>query len=209
MLEKITDYLLKTYKPNAIILHGSRARGKERQHSDWDFIFLYNSPESGQNGREIYKEQNIEFSSHLLPIGDIEQEFSIKLQGAKVVYEENSIGTDLLKRAYSYYQEGVHWPQKKVDDHKLWVEGRINGMRDNVNNEMIFSKYFADFYQRVFNYWYWILQHVHTQPIYIAMEQIADKDEEYFNLVAGLANQNTSLKEKVEIAEKISSRLFN
>lgn len=209
MLEKITEHIQKTYKPNAIILHGSRARGREREHSDWDFIFLYNFPDQGQKGRELYEKQNIEFSSHTLPIKDIEQEFSTKLQGAKVVYEEDLIGTNLLKKANLYYEQGVHWPLKKIEDHKLWVQGRINGMKDNVGNPIIFSKYLTDLYQRVFNYWYWILQHSHSQPIYIAVEEIADKDGEYFELVESLANPNTSAELKVEIAEKISCRLFD
>ena len=208
MQNDIVHYLKEKYKPNAIILHGSRARGREREHSDWDFIFLYNSANLGQKGRELYKKHNIEFSSHTFPIDDIEQEFSIKLQGAKVVYEEDSIGTNLLNKANFYYQQGVHWPLIKIEDHKLWVQGRIDGMRDNVGNPIIFSKYYTDFYQRIFNYWYWIVQHSHSQPIYIAVEEIAVKDSEYFELVASLSNQNTSLGEKVKIAEKISIRLF-
>ena len=66
MQEGIVNHLKEIHKPDAIILHGSRARGKEREHSDWDFIFLYNNATDVKNGRELYRNQNIEFSVHSL-----------------------------------------------------------------------------------------------------------------------------------------------
>lgn len=44
MKDLIVAHLIETYSPDTIILHGSRARGKERAHSDWDFILLYTNP---------------------------------------------------------------------------------------------------------------------------------------------------------------------
>lgn len=208
MQDAIIDHLREKYKPDAIILHGSRARGKEREHSDWDFIFLYNSPGQGCNGREMFNNQNIEFSSHAIPVNDIEEEFSIKLRGAKVVYEAGTIGTDLLNEASMYYEQGVYWSAEKINNHRLWAQGRIDGMRDNIGNPLIFTKYFTDFYQKIFNYWYWILQHSHSQPVYVAVEEIERKDPEFYVLLKSFASSDSSLEEKVEIAEKIKSRLF-
>lgn len=208
MLEKITEHLQKTYKPNAILLHGSRARGKERVHSDWDFVFLYYTPGQYQNGREVFAGQNIEFSMHVLPVEDIYNGFSNKLQVAQVVYEENSEGSDLLKRAAAYYEQGVYWTKEKLTDHKIWMQGRVGGMEDNLDNPMLFAKYHADFYQRVFNYWYWVLQNVHSQPFYIAIEEVAEKDSEYFELVQRFATTDTASEQKVTVAKEICQRLF-
>lgn len=208
MQENIIEYLKEKYKPNAIILHGSRARGKEREHSDWDFVFLYTSPGQGQNGRELFENQNIEFSSHILPFTDILEEFSNKLQVAKVVYEEGSVGTDLLTEATAFYQKGVYWSEEVIGSHKLWMRGRIGGMEDNVDNEMVFAKYHADFYQRVFNYWYWILQNIHSQPFYVAVEEVSKHDHEYYELIKQFASAEVALAEKVKISEKIYNRLF-
>ena len=142
MQEDIVDHLREIYKPDAIILHGSRARGKERASSDWDFIFLYNNPVNTPSGRKVYKDQNIEFSSFVLPIAveDVENEFSTKLQEAKVVYESNGEGTDLLDKANIVYREGVYWSPEKISNHKLWIQGRIDGMRDHVDDDVIFNK---------------------------------------------------------------------
>ena len=114
----------------------------------------------------------------------------------------------MLDKANDFYQQGVHWTEEKTDNHKLWVQGRIDGMRDNTENPVLFAKYFSDFYQRVFNYWYWIRQHSHSQPVYVAVEEITKKDPEYYELVNRFANTEVSTVEKVEIAEKIRDRLF-
>ena len=208
MQDKIANHLQEIYHPDAVILHGSRARGKGRPHSDWDFILLYNQPIDIKNGRESFEDQNIEYPVCILPVDDIYGQFEAKLLGAKVLYEKNTEATDILKKAEEFYARGVHWSPEKTSDHRLWLQGRINGMKDNVDNPVVFSKYFCDFYGRVFNYWYWILQHQHSQPIYIATEEISTKDPEYYGPVSALADQGTSLEEKVELSEKIGARLF-
>ena len=211
MLEDIIDHLKEVYIPDVIILHGSRARGREREHSDWDFIFLYNRQPEILSGRELYKGQNIEFGSYVLPVtfADVENEFSTKLQGAKVVYEKDAEGTMLLDEARAMYQKGVHWSKEKVGYHKLLIEGRIAGMKDNTDNPMVFSKYLADLYQRVFNYWYWLTQNSFSKPIYMAVEEVAEKDPEYYRLVSLLIDTSASPAEKVQAVEEIRDRLFS
>lgn len=208
MKDLIVAHLIETYSPDAIILHGSRARGKERSHSDWDFILLYTNPTNIKSGRILYENQNIEFSVHTFPVLDIFDTFNAKLQGAKVLYEKDTTGTALLNQAYDYYAEGVHWSPEKVADHKLWMEGRINGMRDNVDNPMVFEKYYTDLYSRIFNYWYWLLRNRHSQPVYIANEEIAKVAPIYHQLVMDLIDPESSLSQKVATAEKIQSLLF-
>lgn len=209
MQDAIVAYIKEKYQPTAIILHGSRARGKERPHSDWDFILLFDGEITTENGRELYQGHNLEFSTHSLPAAyeDIENLFSTKLQLAKVLYEKNGEGTKLLELAAAIYEEGVRWSPERVADHQLWMNGRIDGMRDSIDNPLIFAKFLADFYQRVFNYWYWLIEHTHSQPFYVAIEEVAEKDPEYFKLVSGLADQTTSPQEKVALAEAIRDRL--
>lgn len=209
MQETITAHLIDTYAPNAIILHGSRARGKAREHSDWDFVLLYSQATTVENGREMFLDQNIEYSIHQLPISDIIDEFGAKLQGAKVLYEKNDEGSTLLQQATNEYAQGVHWTTKRIANHKLWLEGRINGMKDNIDNPVVFNKYYSDFYGRVFNYWYWILQQQHSQPVYIAQEEVAEKDPVYYKLVSTFTSLSTGHDEKVVTGHKIFKRLFS
>lgn len=211
MQEEIVEHLKATYQPDAIILHGSRARGKAREHSDWDFILLYHNASDVKNGRELYKDQNVERTVHRLPITveGLEGEFSTKLQQAKVVYEKDREATDLLQQAAAVYQKGIHWSPEKLNDHKLWMQGRIDGMKDNADDPLIFAKYLADLYQRVFNYWYWIIERSYSQPFYIATEEVSQKDPEYHTLVSQLANSEVPPEEKVAAAEEIMKRLFS
>lgn len=208
MQDNIVSYLIEKYQPDAVILHGSRARGKERVHSDWDFILLYTKPTDIKSGRLLHENQNIEFSVHVLPVLDIFDAFSAKLQGAKVLCEKDNIGTTLLQQAADYYAQGVHWPQEKIASHKIWVEGRINGMKDNIDNPMVFHKYYTDLYSRIFNYWYWLLQNRHSQPIYVATEEIATEDPSYHKLVTDLIDPKSSPLQKITVAKNVQTILF-
>jgi len=114
----------------------------------------------------------------------------------------------LLKQAESYYSEGVHWPPEKVNGHRLWMKGRIDGMVDNIDNPIVFNKYFGDLSGRVFNYWYWVLKNKHSQPIYIATEEVAKSDPDYHRLVSKLVAVESSLSEKVDISRQIFTKLF-
>jgi hypothetical protein len=208
MQADIVNHLRETFNPDAIILHGSRARGRERANSDWDFILLFNGEPSTGTGRQLFKGQNLEYTTAVLPVADIYEEFGGKLQGAKVLYEKDGEGTALLNRAETTYAEGVHWSTVKLEGHKLWAIGRINGMKDSLDSPIIFDKYYRDFSGRVFNYWYWILQEKHSQPVYIAVDEVKEKDPEYFELVNSLITES-NLLEKIKAAEAIYNKLFN
>jgi len=208
MQERIINHILEIYNPEAIILHGSRARNKERENSDWDIVLLFSEQTEVKSGREFFEGQNIEYSVHTLPIEDIFSVFGAKLQNAKVLFEKDNVGSSLLRDADLYYEHGVHWSQEKIDAHKLWIEGRIQGMADSVDNPLLFHKYFSDFYDRVYNYWYWLKQHKHSQPIYIATEEIAEKDPTFYRLLLSLFEDDTSTKAQVHICSRIRDHLL-
>ncbi len=208
MVEKITNHLIEEFNPEAIILHGSRARNKERQNSDWDIVLLFSGQTEAKSGRKFFEGQNIEYSVHTLPIEDLFDVFGAKLQNAKVLFEKGDIGSSLLREADSYYKQGVHWPQEKIDAHKLWIEGRIQGMVDSVDRPLLFYKYCSDFYDRVYNYWYWLKQHKHSEPIYIAIEEIAEKDPTLYKLLSSLTENHTTLSDKVTLCREIADYLF-
>ncbi len=207
MQNSIVEYLKENFRPDSIILHGSRARGKERPHSDWDFILLYRQPTLVKNGRLFVDGQNVEYSVAVLPINDIFGTFDTKLNKAKVIFDTDNIGTGLIKDATVYYNIGVHWDEEKRNAHKLWLGGRIAGMRDNINNPLLFQKYFSDFYGRIFNYWYWLVAHRHSEPIYIAVDEIKEKDPTYYEIVFALVDGNTTSEKKTALADEIAQYL--
>ncbi len=206
--EKIKNVLIEKFDPDAIIIHGSRARGFEREHSDWDFFLLYNEETPHKSGRISVDGQNIEYTTATLPIADMWDTFGAKLSHAQVVYEKDSVGSALLTQAEKFYNDGVHWSDAKKEAHKLWFEGRIEGMRHYTDQPEMFYKYFSDLYSRLTNYWYWIKQHKHSEPIYVAIPEIADNDPKYADLLKQLADPKTTLEQKVAAAEAMSHHLF-
>ena len=208
MQNSIVEYLKENFEPDSIILHGSRARGKERPHSDWDFILLYRQPTLVKNGRLFVDGQNVEYSVAVLPITDIFSTFDTKLNKAKVIFDTNDKGAVLIAEATAYYNKGVHWDEDKRNAHKLWLGGRIAGMKDNTDNPLLFQKYFSDFYGRVFNYWYWLVAHRHSEPIYIAVDEIKEKDPIYFEMLCEMVASSSSLERRVQLADDIAQCLF-
>lgn len=208
MQENILNYLKYKYKPEGIILHGSRVCGMAREHSDWDFIFLYTKATDIKNGRDLFENQNIEFTINVLPSENIIETFNTKLQTGIVLYEEGNIATELLVAAQTEYAKGVHWPADKILDHKLWFEGRLYGMKDYVDTPEIFYKYYSDVYLRVFNYWYWLLRHSYSQRTYTALKDMETHDPVYYLLVKKLSSPEISLYDKYVTAEEIKNHLF-
>ena len=207
MEQDLTTHLRQTFNPTGIILHGSRAVGKERPHSDWDICLLFDSnTELPKNGRFFWQEQNVEYSCHQLPVADIEDQFGVKLQFGRVLYEYGSEATGLLQRAKELYQKPLGWIDSQKDNHRLWMLGRLDGMRDTIDQPIIFERYASDFYARITNYWYLALYDTNPKPIYIAIEEIKEKDSEYFKLIETYANGTH--EQKLSAAEEIYKRCF-
>lgn len=207
MEQDIISHLRETFSPTAIILHGSRAVGRERPHSDWDIVLLFDADsEMPKNGRLLWREQNIEYSCHKLPISDIEEPFGVKLQFGRVLYESNDEATKLLQDAKDLYEKPLGWIELQKEHHQLWMLGRLDGMRDTIDEPLVFERYASDFYARITNYWYLSLRDKNPKPIYLALEEIAQKDPEYFSLVEQFVEGTR--EQKIKAAEGIYQRCF-
>ena len=208
MEKEITEHLKELYRPVAMILHGSRAVGRERIHSDWDLFLLYKAEtELPKNGRLIWHDQNIEHTHHHLPVEDLEKEFGVKMQFGRILYESESEGTNLLVEAKDYYTKPAGWSEKNNNDSKLWMKGRVDGMRDTVHDPLLFERYASDFYARITNYWYWAIHDTFPKPIYLALEEIKDKDPDYFNLIEKFVCRDDR-NQRLAAAEAIMTRCF-
>lgn len=206
--DDITEYLKEKYEPSAIILHGSRANNMARDHSDWDFILLYESTENPGSFREKINDQNVEIQSAQLPVEDILDVFGNKLQYAKALYEKGDEGTELLKRAKELYQRGFVWPETWPNGVDLWMQGRIGGMEDNMKDPLLFYRYFSQFYPRAISDWFRVLHREYSKPEYLALPEISRRDPEYYKLLIRLVSSDASLSDKVETARNIHTRLF-
>ncbi|MEM9336733.1 MAG: nucleotidyltransferase domain-containing protein [Patescibacteria group bacterium] len=208
MEQQIVEHMREQFNPLSIIIHGSRAVGRERPHSDWDFFLLYDDArELPKNGRLIWNDQNIEFTHHQLPIKNIEDEFGVKLQFGRLVYDENGEGAELVARAKEHYSQPAGWSETDDYNHRLWMKGRVDGMRDTLDQPLIFERYASDFYARITNYWYWAIHDSFPKPIYLALEEIAEKDPGHLALIEQFVEETDRTK-RFEAAEEIKRRCF-
>jgi len=210
MEEKIIEYLKNKYSPSAIILHGSRAIGRAREHSDWDFLMLFHELPKPPDFREMVDNQNIEVISLKSDISEdkIISEMGTKLQNARVVFDVNSHGERVLNAAKKHYTKGFSWPDTWPNGPKLFMESKIDGMSDYVDEPEIFQKYLGTFYERALNYWYQVLHKMFSQPVYLAVETIKNEDPEYFLHLSALASPSVTNQDKIEHAQKIHAMLF-
>ena len=210
MEEKIIEHLKNKYNPSAIMLHGSRAIGKAREHSDWDFLMLFHELPKPPDFREIVNGQNIEVISLSADISDdgVINEMGTKLQNARLVFDSESNGDRVLKAAKAHYAKGFSWPDTWPNGPKLFMASKIDGMGDYVGEPEIFQKYLGTFYERALNYWYQVLHKKFSQPVYLAVETIKDKDPEYFAHLSALASSSVTNQEKIDHAQKIHGKLF-
>ena len=85
--QKIVAVLKEKYNPVAIFLHGSRAVGKERVHSDWDIVMLFTGDIPRKGYREEIEGEDVEWKAFNVPAEEssIHEVFDVYLQFAKVL----------------------------------------------------------------------------------------------------------------------------
>lgn len=210
MEEKLVAYLEEKYRPSAIILHGSRAIGRERARSDWDFVILCDPVPDPPDFRAIVQEQNIEVMSLGTALADeaIVAETGTALQHARVVLDTDDRGARVMETARVHFAKGFAWPAGWPEGPNLFMASRIDGMRDHIDEPEIFLKHLGTFYARALNFWFQILHGEFSQPVYLALEIIAKRDPAYLSHLCMLASPDTTSREKISHAEALQGRIF-
>jgi len=206
IIKKIRDL----YNPTAILLHGSRAVGMEREHSDWDIILIVEKDGLGKNGRIEIEGQDVELKFHVLPDGDFSvlNIFDIYLQFAKVLWEEGSVGTDLLEKAKAEYAKGPNLTDEELRKWKQFFEHKIAGMKDDVESLHMFFKHVNVLHNNAIRFWYEILHNQFSKPYYMAIPEIQEKDPGFKKLLDVLISNEVSNTEKIEAGEGVLKSLF-
>lgn len=209
-VEKIVEVLKAKYHPVAILLHGSRAVGKERPHSDWDILMLFDGNVPRRGYREIIDGEDIEWKAFKIPAAtdSIIGIFDMNLQFARMLWEENTAGSVLLEKASVAYSRG---PQLSPDDirrEKQFLDHKLFGMIDDINTPYMFLRHLGVFFNRVSNLWFEILHNEFPKPFYIAIPEIRERDAEYSQHLEVLYSSTTS-REKVDAGRWIVQKLFD
>ena len=185
MKKEITDYLLEKYSPEAIILHGSRVAGNEKENSDWDLWIVTDKPKNIVI--ENYKGSQLDADGVILPInGDLINTFGTTLKNAEVLYEKGTIGHDLVKRAHERYEKGRNLTKKEIENRINFITRRYNKIVDRVEDEGIVFLHVGVFYEVAVRYWFELLKNDWSLPIHEALPVIKEKDPRYYSLLKEL-----------------------
>lgn len=207
---EIVEYLKKTYSPISILLHGSRAVGKNRPNSDWDIIMIFDQEIPRKGHREEIAGEDVEwrafgFSSLQENIIDT---FDVYLQFAKVLWEVNHTGSEILKKAKDEYNKGPNLSPDQIKREKQFFYHKILGMKDDKETPYMFLRHLSTIFNRASNMWFEILHNEFAKPYYIAIPIIQEEDPEYYENLMNLCG-NVSNEEKILSAEWIFNKLYN
>ncbi len=207
--QEIIKYFRDKYNPEAILLHGSRAVGKERPHSDWDIIMMFDNEIPRKGFRENIGSEDVEWKAYLFPNmkESVIEVFGTYLQFAKVLWEKNMRANDLLRRAQVEYAEGPNLKVEEIEREKLFMQHKLLGMKDDVNTPDMFLRHLSVFFNRSSNLWFEVLHNQFPKPFYLAIPEIEEQDPDYFNQL-DILSSNADNGLKIKAAEDILKKLF-
>lgn len=209
MEQKLVEYFQEKYNPLAIILHGSRARGMARPHSDWDVLMVVkDKPNTALHG-DVFEGEMIDPEFLVLPLSDEHiLEHLHKFQNVKILLDTENVGSSLIQRADIFTAQGINLTKVEIENCKHFLLRAIYRLEDTLDDDMLFHyRFWKDCFSRAFKYWYEIKHNQYQKPLYIARQEIAEKDPEYFEMIKPLWESNDN-KTKLETAKKFFNYIF-
>jgi len=207
--DAIVSLLRERYGPVGILLHGSRAVGMERMHSDWDVSLLFTEMPVLTLNREELAGEDVEWTAVRVPVAAdaIQEAVGLELQHAKVLWEDEShAGTKLLEQAATFYGKGVRLSEADRAKYKQYLSHKVAGMQDDIETSYMFLRHQYAFFLRASNWWFEV-RGMYPKPFYLAMPFIRDHDPEYHGLLLTVSSKGSN-EAKVSAARQLVSRLF-
>jgi predicted nucleotidyltransferase len=206
MENQIVEYLKDKYKAEAIILHGSRAKGKNRDNSDWDLIILTSLDIRGIP--EEYLEQKLDVTTVRVPVDEkYIREYTSFLNTGRVLFDnKESLGEQIVNKAKEYFLLGKNLTKEEIESRKQYLLRSIDRMEGVINSPEMFFLYLGFFYTKAIQYWFEIKNRF-SKPAYEAFEDIKSQDQNYYSLLKVLHSQVPN-EQKLNAAKEIIPLLF-
>lgn len=205
--EKLKSYLLDKYHPLAIILHGSRASGKNRPHSDWDVNVVVNQDTPTE--QTILDGDAIDVEAIRMDVSDdaLMDRVGNNFHSAKILFDIDGVGENLVRRAQALAEKGRVLSPEEYQSRKSFLFRLINRLVDaGESNPIVFDYQLSKFLQRAVNYSFEV-DGRWSKSIYDAVSDIESKNPELFKELS-LITSNISDTEKTECAERIYKIIF-
>lgn len=201
--ERLVEHLKEKYSPRAILIHGSRATGFARAHSDWDFAIIVDEDVEGE--REVVDGQNIEVIVLTLPFDEnkIGDRWLVVREGnIKIVYDPENILEEIVRKITNYYNQPLVNTQIDIIGHKAWYRSQLDGMIDYQDEQEAFFRKLGELYVRTIRYWFNFKRSTYMPQVYLSLPKIKEEDPEHFKLLQILAGNYTNA-EKIAAGEKV------
>ncbi len=205
--QKLAEYLKEKYNPVALVLHGSRANGWSRDHSDWDFI-MFTKQDVKPLTREIIFGANIELKQVVLPVPEDKfLGFFFRTENTKILHDPESIAKNLLKSSDEKVKAGNQFTLDDRIKRYAFLCSALDGIGDYSDQPLNLFDKKIDFYTRVVESWFRFFKNEFEPSHYIAFPRIEEEDPEFYALVERFVSK-TDADSLVMIGEEIMHKLF-
>lgn len=204
----ILQFLKEKYAPEIVILHGSRAAGKNRPDSDWD-IFVFTSLDI-KGGTEQFMGEQLDVQTVYMPvkIEEFVDNYGYVLHNAKILLDnEEEFGRKILEEAVQMYSLGKKLTETELTNRTNYMSRILSRMSGSTEKPELFLLYLGYFYEKSLQYWF-ELKGKFSKPVYAAIPEIQEADPEYYALLEVLFSGHSTNAEKFLAAEKINQILF-
>ncbi len=207
LTERITQHLQEKYHPEAIILHGSRARGENRENSDWD-LYVFVSDKNVHGGPETFEDQQLDICilEVLFKENNVIELFGPRLRYAVILHDTKGFAERLLADAATLYKQGRQLSDADVENRKRRFMRMLSRIEGSVQNDTLFFYHAGSFFEAVVRYWF-EMRNEWSEPPYTAFPIIKEKDPAFFSLLEIIASRAPNADRAAAFRE-VYQRLF-
>ena len=205
MESKIIEYIKSEYNPEAILLGGSRMKGKEIEKSDWDLFLI--GPRKGEKGFVEFEGQRLDVV--FKPWPDDDKALTIPtgpLWPIKVVFDQSEGRLQkLLERTEAQFMKGPWVLHKELILERMQkMDSWKRKMEKYVTVPMVEFVYAGVFYQIGIQTWFEV-HNMWSQSPAEALPIIEEKDKSFYDMLSAFISSSGS--RRVACAEAILERL--
>lgn len=206
--EKLIEYLVTKYNPLAIILHGSRASGTNRQHSDWDLVLLVDKDTPTEQALIDGSAIDVEALKPDIDDQKILKEIGGTFHSSKILFDTDEVGEKFVERVQKLASVGFHLTSEEYNSRKLFLFRLLSRLVDAGDEHPIeFAYHFGNFLLKAISYSFQV-KGQWSKSIYGAVEDIK-KNNVNLAKELNIAVSNVSNIEKAETAKRIYKLIFN
>ncbi len=183
-LEKIRDYLLSKYAPEAVLLHGSRSRGDAADASDYDIVIMTSNAENVHPHE--YEGMMLDIGACPLDTRILETGNKVPIWPLEILHDTDGIGKKLCEATRRAYNSGpAPLSDRERGNRASYVKRLIDKIEARGHDTAIRRYYLADFYMRAIRYWFEKRNRWTVSP-YRALPIIRDEDAAFYSALQSL-----------------------